>query len=209
MRFSILAIVFAATAVVTEDEPTTTAASTTIVNVSQLPSQLSQLANLLPTLPANWELPSSVKSLKDSLPTPPSGIITDLVNGVPTSVLQGLVNPATRSALQQSVADGDIPSWYQDLPTPVKSYVALFATQIADRNITYRPSAVVASSDSTVEPSTADNAEADTGDDSVRESWDLGEADDDESGALSSFDKKAVSTGFFVALGILGLTISL
>ncbi|KAL4794127.1 hypothetical protein BDV19DRAFT_390639 [Aspergillus venezuelensis] len=209
MRLSVIAIVFAATAVVAQDEPTTTAASTTVVNVSQLPSQLSQLANLLPTLPANWELPSSVKSLKDSLPTPPSGIITDLVRGVPTSVLQGLVNPASRSALQQSVADGDVPNWYKDLPTPVKSYVALFATQIADRNITYKPSAVVASSDSTVEPSTADNAEADTGNDSDSESWDLGETDDDESGALSSFDKKAVFTSLVVVLGILGLAISL
>ncbi|KAL4959276.1 uncharacterized protein BDV14DRAFT_12961 [Aspergillus stella-maris] len=209
MRVSILAIVFAAAGVVAQDEPTTTAASTTIVNVSQLPSQLSQLANLLPTLPANWELPSSVKSLKDSLPTPPSGIITDLVRGVPTSVLQGLVNPASRSALQQSVADGDIPTWYQDLPTPVKSYVALFATQIADRNITYKPSAAVASSGSTVQPSTADNAGADTGKDSTSESWDLGEADDDESAALSSFDKKAVSTSLVLALGILGLAISL
>ena len=91
----------------------------------------------------------------------------------------------------------------------MKSYVALFATQIADRNITYKPSAVVASSDSTVEPSTADHAEADTGGGSDGESWDLGEADDDESGALSSCDKKAVSTSLFVALGILGLAISL
>ncbi|KAL4936805.1 hypothetical protein BDV06DRAFT_227537 [Aspergillus oleicola] len=51
------------------------------------------------------------------------------------------------------------PTWYQDLPTPVKTYFAFFAAQIADSSFTYKPSAAVASSDI----------------DSDGESWDLGE----------------------------------
>ncbi|KAL4914575.1 hypothetical protein BDW62DRAFT_204465 [Aspergillus aurantiobrunneus] len=212
MRLSIISVVFAATAAFAQDEPTTTAATTTIADIGNLPSQLSQLAGLLPTLPSNWELPESVKNLKDSLPTPPAGVLTDILNGVPTSVLRGLVNPASRSALQESVANGDSPQWYQELPTNAKSYIGLFATSIADRSLTYNPTAAVASSDSIVEASTGDD-ERDSGDSdsdsSTGESWDLGDAEDDDSGAFAAYDRKAISTSVVVAMGILGLAVAL
>ncbi|KAL4928922.1 uncharacterized protein BDV17DRAFT_298399 [Aspergillus undulatus] len=206
MRLSILAIVLTTGAAFAQDESASTTAAPTVSDVGQLPSQLSQLANLLPTLPPNWELPSSVRSLKDSLPTPPPGILTDLVNGVPTTVLRGLVNPASRSALQESVANGDSPQWYQDLPTPVKSYIGLFASQIADRSLTYNPTAAVATNASTVEASTGDGDSDGQGD---GESWDLGEAEDDDSGARSAFDGKSISTSLSVVMGILGLAVAL
>lgn len=160
---------------------------------------------MLPTLPPNWELPASVKELKDSLPTPPPGILTDLVNAVPTSVLRGLVNPASRSALQESAANGEVPDWYKDLPTQAKSYLGLFATQIADRSINYNPTAAVASPGSTVKAS-ADNADSanDGG-----ESGGSSEAPDKDNAAFSSYDSKAISTSVFVAVGILGVALAL
>lgn len=160
---------------------------------------------MLPTLPPNWELPASVKSLKDSLPTPPPGILTDLVDAVPTSVLRGLVNPASRSALQESAANGDVPDWYKDLPTPVKSYLGLFATQIADRSITYNPTAAVASPGSTVKAS-ADSSSSGNDD---GESGDVSKDSDKENAAFSSYDSKAISTSALVAMGILGVALAL
>lgn len=165
----------------------------------------SQLADLLPTLPPDWELPASVKSLKDSLPTPPAGILTDLVDAVPTSVLRGLVNPASRSALQESAANGDVPDWYKDLPTPVKSYLGLFATQIAESSITYKSTAAVASPGSTVKASAEENGSGD-GD---GESSDASKDSDKDNAALSSYDTKAISTSVFVAMGILGVALAL
>ncbi|KAL2818060.1 hypothetical protein BJX63DRAFT_429385 [Aspergillus granulosus] len=196
MRFAIISVFCLATAAFAQDE----APTTTIANIGNLPSQLSQLAALLPTLPADWELPESVKSLKNSLPTPPPGIAKDVLAAIPTSVLQGLVNPASRSALQAQVASDGPPQWYEDLPTSVKDYFALFATQIADRSITYNPSAAVATNGS---------IEASTGDDG--ESWDLNEVvqDEDESGALAAYSSKAISTSVLVALGILGVAVAL
>ncbi|KAL5336911.1 hypothetical protein BJX70DRAFT_400251 [Aspergillus crustosus] len=205
MRFSILALVFVATTAVAQDD---TSASTTIVDIGKLPSQLSQLAGLLPTLPANWELPESVRNLKNSLPTPPPGIIKDILVGVPTDVIRGLVNPAARNALQESVANGDSPEWYQDLPTPVKEYFALFASQIAESSITYNPTAAVATSGggggSTSEASTGDDEEG-------GEAWDLGEAEDedDDNGAVGVQLNKTIATCIFVAVGILGVAIAL
>ncbi|KAL2828812.1 hypothetical protein BJY01DRAFT_255257 [Aspergillus pseudoustus] len=200
MRFSIISVFCLATAAFAQSEaPTTTA------DLAKLPSQLSQLADLLPTLPPNWELPESVKSLKNSLPTPPPGIINDVLAAVPTSVLRGLVNPASRSALQAQVASGGPPDWYQELPTSVKDYFALFATQIADRSITYNPSAAVATNGS-IAASTGGGD--DDSNDSNGESWDLNDVvrDEGENGALSG---KAISTSVLVALGVLGVAIAL
>ncbi|BCS21160.1 uncharacterized protein APUU_21592S [Aspergillus puulaauensis] len=202
MRFSILAVALTATAAFAQDQAN---ATTTMPDIGNLPSQLSQLAGLLPTLPPNWELPASVKSLKDSLPTPPPGILTDLVDAVPTSVLRGLVNPASRSALQESAANGDVPDWYKDLPTPVKSYLGLFATQIADRSITYNPTAAVASPGSTVKAS-ADSSSSGNDD---GESGDASKDSDKENAAFSSYDSKAISTSVLAAMGILGVALAL
>ncbi|KAL4885415.1 hypothetical protein BJY04DRAFT_214215 [Aspergillus karnatakaensis] len=206
MRFSIIALVFAATTAFAQEDDAPATTSAVISNIGKLPSQLSQLAALLPTLPPNWELPESVRNLKNSLPTPPPGILKDIVSGVPDDVLRGLVNPASRSALQQSVADGDSPQWYQDLPTPVKEYFALFATQIAEKSLTYKPNAAVATPGSTVEASTGDgdDEEGDGG-----ESWDLGEQDDGDNAAAGGFGGRAMSTSAFVAVGILGAALIL
>ncbi|KAL4864853.1 hypothetical protein BDV12DRAFT_200669 [Aspergillus spectabilis] len=201
MRFSIIALVFAATTALAQDDAPSTTTSI-ISDIGKLPSQLSQLAALLPTLPPNWELPESVRNLKNSLPTPPPGIIKDIVNGVPTDVIRGLVNPASRSALQESVANGDSPQWYKDLPTPVKEYFALFATQIAEKSLTYNPTAAVATGGSTSEASTGDDEDG-------GESWDLGEVEDDDNGAMATFSSKAISTSAFLAMGILGAALVL
>ncbi|KAJ0358635.1 hypothetical protein COL922a_014600, partial [Colletotrichum nupharicola] len=151
MRFSIISIFCLATAALAQDD-----APTTTIDIGKLPSQLSQLAALLPTLPPNWELPERFSSLQSALPTPPPGIAKDVLAAIPTSVLRGLVNPASRSALQAQVASDGPPQWYQDLPTSVKDYFALFATQIADRSITYNPEAAVATNGS-IEASTGDD----------------------------------------------------
>ncbi|KAL3449087.1 hypothetical protein BJX65DRAFT_306628 [Aspergillus insuetus] len=200
MRFSIISVVCLATAAFAQDD-----APTTTIDIGKLPSQLSQLAALLPTLPPNWKLPERFSSLQSALPTPPPGIAKDVLAAIPTSVLQGLVNPASRSALQDQVASDGPPEWYQDLPTSVKDYFALFATQAADRGITYNPEAAVATNGS-IEASTGDDDDGEGG-----EAWDLNEVvqDEDESGALASFERKAVSSSVLVALGILGVAVAL
>lgn len=115
------------------------------------------------------------------------------------------MNPASRSALQESAANGDVPDWYKDLPTPVKSYLGLFATQIADRSITYNPTAAVASPGSTVKAS-ADSSGSGNGDD---ESGDTSKDSDKENAAFSSYDSKAISTSVLAAIGILGVALVL
>ncbi|KAJ0421305.1 hypothetical protein BJY00DRAFT_312218 [Aspergillus carlsbadensis] len=201
MRFSIISVFCLATAAFAQDD-----APTTTIDIAKLPSQLSQLASLLPTLPPNWELPERFSSLQSALPTPPPGIAKDVLAAIPTSVLRGLVNPASRSALQAQVASDGPPQWYQDLPTTVKDYFALFATQIADRSITYNSAAAVATTGS-IEASTGDG-----GDDSEGgEVWDLNEVvrDEDESGAVAAFERRAVRSSLLVAVGILGVAVAL
>ncbi|KAL3461152.1 hypothetical protein BJX64DRAFT_289532 [Aspergillus heterothallicus] len=197
MRFSIISVFCLATAAFAQDE-----APSTTIDIGKLPSQLSQLAGLLPTLPPNWELPESVKSLKNSLPTPPPNIVKDVLAAVPTSVLRGLVNPASRSALQAQVASDGPPEWYQELPTSVKDYFALFATQIADRSISYNSEAAVATNGS-IAASTGNNNS------SSGESWDLNEVvqDEGENGAVGG--TRGISTSVLVALGILGVAVAL
>ncbi|KAL2798010.1 hypothetical protein BJX66DRAFT_334363 [Aspergillus keveii] len=200
MRFSIISVVCLATAAFAQDD-----APTTTIDIGKLPSQLSQLAALLPTLPPNWKLPERFSSLQSALPTPPPGIAKDVLAAIPTSVLQGLVNPASRSALQDQVASDGPPQWYQELPTSVKEYFALFATQAADRGITYNPEAAVATNGS-IEASTGDDEDGEGG-----EAWDLNEVvqDEDESGAMAQFERRAVSSSVLVALGILGVAVAL
>ncbi|KAL2848971.1 hypothetical protein BJX68DRAFT_276161 [Aspergillus pseudodeflectus] len=203
MRFSIISVFCLATAAFAQDD-----APTTTIDIGNLPSQLSQLAALLPTLPPNWQLPKRFSSLQSALPTPPPGIAKDVLAAIPTSVLRGLVNPASRSALQAQVASDGPPQWYEELPTSVKNYFGLFATQIADRSITYNPSAAVATNGS-IEASTGDDDDDEHG--SGGEAWDLNEAvqDKDDSGAMAAFERKAVSSSVLVALGIFGVALAL
>lgn len=46
-----------------------------------------------------------------------------IFTGVPQKVLIDLMNPAGRSSIASEFAAGNTPSWYNDLPTPVKSYI--------------------------------------------------------------------------------------
>jgi hypothetical protein len=87
----------------------------------------------------------------------------------------------------------------------VKEYFALFATQAADRGITYNPEAAVATNGS-IEASTGDDEDGEGG-----EAWDLNEVvqDEDESGAMAQFERRAVSSSVLVALGILGVAVAL
>ncbi|KAJ5620633.1 hypothetical protein N7510_004617 [Penicillium lagena] len=61
------------------------------------------------------------------LPKVPASIETVLETAVPASFYQVLENPTSRSSMFSEWHDGNFPTWYQDLPTSVKSWLDKYA----------------------------------------------------------------------------------
>lgn len=53
------------------------------------------------------------------------------MTGVPAFVLVQLINPSGRSSIAAEFMAGAAPSWYQALPSPVKSYIISIQAAIA------------------------------------------------------------------------------
>ena len=62
-----------------------------------------------------------------ALPSIPASIESVLETAVPASFIQELENPTSRSSIFSEWHDGQFPTWYQDLPTSVKSWLDKFA----------------------------------------------------------------------------------
>lgn len=62
---------------------------------------------------------------------PPSSLVAAIMTGVPAFVLVQLINPSGRSSIAAEFMAGATPSWYQALPSPVKSYIISIQAAIA------------------------------------------------------------------------------
>lgn len=66
------------------------------------------------------DAPSMPSNLPDM---PPPSIESVLITAVPASYLSQLANPSARSSIINEIQHGNFPSWYDNLPASVKSWV--------------------------------------------------------------------------------------
>lgn len=59
-----------------------------------------------------------------TLDTIPSSIESVLITAIPSSYLSELADPTAASSLISEIQNGDVPTWYQELPGSVKSWLA-------------------------------------------------------------------------------------
>ncbi|OCL15456.1 hypothetical protein AOQ84DRAFT_278919, partial [Glonium stellatum] len=81
---------------------------------------------------ATFKLPAQTTRIQNYDP-PPSSIVNMILTAIPGSVIGELINPAERSSLASGFKAGNTPSWYQNLPEPVKSYVTNILQQMSAR----------------------------------------------------------------------------
>ncbi|KAJ5097269.1 hypothetical protein N7456_007990 [Penicillium angulare] len=89
-----------------------------------------------PYMPDATDAPESTDAFNDatvtpppSMPTvtydmPPPSIESVLATAIPDSYLSEMADPSAASSLISSIQNGDMPSWYEDLPTSVKSWLS-------------------------------------------------------------------------------------
>ena len=92
-------------------------------------------------------LPTNSGNLANISP-PPRSLIGQVISAVPASVLVDLFDPSKRRALGSEIQAGSTPTWYQNLPTDVKNYMAVVKSQISEGALTASPTASNSDSDS-------------------------------------------------------------
>lgn len=85
-------------------------------------------------------LPTNSGNLANISP-PPRSLINQVISAVPASVLVDLFDPSKRRALGSEIQAGSTPTWYQNLPTDVKNYMAVVKSQISEGALTASPTA--------------------------------------------------------------------
>lgn len=122
----------------------------------------------------------------------------DIFTAVPPTVLAQLMLPTGRSAIASEFQAGNTPSWYQSLPTEVKSYVLAMKSQVGAGNVDLN---------ATRTPAPTSSSSASGGDSD-------GEKDGDSPSTQTSSGLAAHATGEVAAslagaLGLLGLAVVL
>ncbi|KAK2778065.1 hypothetical protein FQN53_001943 [Emmonsiellopsis sp. PD_33] len=93
-------------------------------DLDKLKEQVKSLEQLLPsnmptiTSAGRAEYPAVFKKLDD----PPESLIQILATAIPKTAFQSLVRAEGRSKLASEFQAGNTPAWYENLPSPVKSY---------------------------------------------------------------------------------------
>ncbi|KAL4907858.1 hypothetical protein BDW74DRAFT_113073 [Aspergillus multicolor] len=128
---------------------------TATVNATEVQNAADELLSMFPSATpytVNYTAPGG------NLLQPPSSLIKEIITAVPPTVLAQLLVPTGRSSIASEFQAGNTPSWYDNLPTDVKSYVLAMKSQVdegdVDLNATRTP-APTSSSDS------GDSAESD------------------------------------------------
>lgn len=85
-------------------------------------------------------LPTNSGNLANISP-PPRSLIGQVISTVPASVIMDLFDPSKRRALGSEIQAGSTPTWYQNLPTDVKNYMAVVKSQISEGALTASPTA--------------------------------------------------------------------
>ncbi|KAE8147823.1 hypothetical protein BDV25DRAFT_168847 [Aspergillus avenaceus] len=99
------------------------------VNWSALGQALKSHTLSMPTKTANL----------DNISPPPRSLIPEIIHNVPPTVLAQLMVPAQRSSIASEFQAGRTPSWYNSLPTDVKSYLHAVKKQMSDGALTASP----------------------------------------------------------------------
>ncbi|KIW02268.1 uncharacterized protein PV09_06418 [Verruconis gallopava] len=115
-------------------------AQTTTPLATDLAGLVGQLNSLTAALGLTGSLPLPTGSVVNpftqlGLPSAPSGVLQELLTGVPASVYADLANPTSRSSLQSEFKAGHTPAWYSSLPPDAKSYIQAVQTQLATMSI--------------------------------------------------------------------------
>ncbi|KAB8232582.1 uncharacterized protein BDW43DRAFT_320054 [Aspergillus alliaceus] len=126
MKFAWLLATLSATALAAPELEERDAATTDSINWSSLGHALQSLTISMPTKTANL----------DNISPPPRSLIPEIVQNVPPSVLAQLVIPAQRSSIASEFQAGHTPSWYNALPTGVKSYLSAVKKQMSEGALT-------------------------------------------------------------------------
>ncbi|RDW86972.1 uncharacterized protein DSM5745_03614 [Aspergillus mulundensis] len=163
---------------------------TATVNATEIQNAADELLSMFPSATpytVNYTAPGG------NLLQPPSSLIKEIITAVPPTVLAQLLVPTGRSSIASEFQAGNTPSWYEDLPTDVKSYVLAMKSQVdegdVDLNATRTPAPT-----------------------STSEGGDSAENDSPASETSSGFASHAtgeVAVGLLGALGVLGLAVVL
>ena len=150
----------------------------------------SSLLEMLPPIPTDFTAPTGNPTILNKMPTLPTSLVGAILTAVPGDVIANLMNPLSREEMASSFQAGDLPDWYNDLPTGVKGYFSEFAAQMTDEGVTYQPSGAIATG---IPEGIQGNADGEGA----------------TSTALASRPTGAVAGGLLVAAGVLGAAIAL
>ncbi|KAL4736195.1 hypothetical protein BDV11DRAFT_18361 [Aspergillus similis] len=121
---------------------------TATVNATEIQNAADDLLSMFPSATpytVNYTAPGG------NLLQPPSSLIKDIITAVPPTVLAQLLLPTGRSSIASEFQAGNTPSWYENLPTEVKSYVLAMKSQVdsgeVDLNATRTPAPTSSSSE--------------------------------------------------------------
>ncbi|KAL4932510.1 uncharacterized protein BDV17DRAFT_288021 [Aspergillus undulatus] len=171
---------------------------TATVNGTEMQQAADQLLSAFPSATpytVNYTAPGG------NLIQPPSSLINDIITAVPPTVLAQLLMPTGRSSIASEFSAGNTPSWYQDLPSEVKSYVLAMKSQAGAGNVDLN---------ATRTPAPTSSASADSKDGEGDDSSDSGDGPATEtSSGLAPHATGEVAASLLGALGLLGLAVVL
>ncbi|KAL2826311.1 hypothetical protein BDW59DRAFT_161150 [Aspergillus cavernicola] len=105
---------------------------TATVNATEIQNAADQLLSMFPSATsytANFTAPGG------NLIQPPPSLIGAIITAVPPTVLAQLLLPTGRSSIASEFQAGNTPSWYEHLPSDVKSYVLAMKSQVSAGNV--------------------------------------------------------------------------
>ncbi|KAL3481368.1 hypothetical protein BJX99DRAFT_253672 [Aspergillus californicus] len=169
---------------------------TASVNATDMQNAADQLLSMFPSATpytANFTVPGG------NLIQPPSSLVGAIITAVPPTVLAQLFLPSGRSSIASEFQAGNTPSWYEELPSDVKSYVLAIRSQVGAGDV-----------DLSATPTPT--ASAESGDDSSSEADSDSDSDSPATETSSGLAARAtgeVAGSLVGVLGLLGLAVML
>ncbi|PGG97231.1 hypothetical protein GX51_07430 [Blastomyces parvus] len=100
--------------------------------LNRLQEQIKSLEHMIPTgkvgnmpAPTKVEFPSVLAKLDD----PPASFIQIFATAIPQTAFKSLLDPEGRNAIASEMKAGNTPDWFNNLPSPVKSYLSHIQVQ--------------------------------------------------------------------------------
>ncbi|KAL4863445.1 hypothetical protein BDV12DRAFT_206451 [Aspergillus spectabilis] len=164
---------------------------TATVNSTEIQSAADQLLSFFPSA---TPFTVAFTAPGGNLVQPPSSLIAEIITAVPPTVLAQLLLPTGRSSIASEFQAGNTPSWYENLPSEVKSYVLAIKSQAGAGNVNLSAT-----------PTEVPTAAAESGDDS--ENGDVPATETSE--GLGARATGEVAASLVSVVGLLGLAVML